>query len=126
MYEETKALYPTENQLMISNLGICGCVPDDLYKVFHKYLKGFSENIYYDKIEPNDTELVRYLVLIHLDKIELIEHGTAIRGSWLTEKGKKTLEALNQFEKIDYDTCKIYKDIESNYWWERKEMETRQ
>ena len=40
-----------------------------------------------------------YELLAHwLDSCELIEHGTNIAGSWLTDKGKQVYEAINRIK----------------------------
>lgn len=40
------------------------------------------------------------LILEVLDRKELSEHGTSVRGSWLTEKGERFLDGYKQLEKL--------------------------
>ena len=52
---------------------------------------------------PNDG--VRLLLLYTIDHFDLIEHGTGIGGSWLTEKGKDLLAALEREKAVDNYTA---------------------
>lgn len=45
----------------------------------------------------------RMVVLGALDEHDLIEHGTSIEGSWLTERGKQVLAVLEPHEASDFE-----------------------
>lgn len=81
--------------LWIGILGGCGCGSSDLPNIAVEVLRNFgrehmSKNRFsvYDKSE--------YEVIAHwLDSKELIEHGSSVNGSWLTEKGKELLKIID-------------------------------
>lgn len=53
-----------------------------------------------------------------LDHYGLLEYGTSIRSAWLTEKGEKTLEALEAFEKYGFDRDKLFEDMPNEFYVE--------
>ena len=72
-------------------LGLCGCVDKELANDMISVLKETGKKEFYiDKICERTGFEYKYVlcILCWLDDKELIEHGTAIRGSWITEKGK--------------------------------------
>lgn len=92
----------------------CGCGnPDDALRLVHGLLRAapFYENqSRVDELLP--TSGIQMLVLGALDKAELIEHGSSIGGSWLTDRGRATLDALELVaaeegykEFVDSDRC---------------------
>jgi hypothetical protein len=76
----------------------CGCgTPGEALKTIHDLLRAapFHENrAAVEAILP--TSGVEMLVLGSLDRADLIEHGSSIAGSWLTEKGQRVLSILDQ------------------------------
>ena len=98
---------------MVDELGICGCGrPHEVYKLIHIIMKAISKHGV--KINQSITyepwPAYHAFVIYQLNKMEFLEHGSSIYGSWLTEKGKKLIEALNEMEKYDYE----YEDFYNN------------
>lgn len=81
----------------------CGCGQTyQGFKVYYDFLKHMpnyedSNKIYLDSSYP-DIE-VRTFILWSLSNQDLIEHGSTIYGSWLTEKGKRILRLLEYYMK---------------------------
>lgn len=82
---------------------VCGCVDDtltnDLWKILRAYYEAAHaptgrEVIYYDKLMERFglSERYCYALLTILDNDGLIEHGTSIRGSWISERGEVMAE----------------------------------
>ena len=65
-------------------LGFCGCVNSEVVGWMISELRKCREEIYDDS---NDSIKAR----VYMDSKEWIDHGTAIRCSWLTEKGANLL-----------------------------------
>jgi len=88
-----------EEFLWIYVLGGCGCGSYDeniknAWKVFELFATPFDDRRFsvYDKPE--------YEIIAHwLDSKNLIEHGTSIAGSWLTEEGEKLYYLLKNLNK---------------------------
>ena len=91
----------------ISNTGsgICGCVDDSLYSFIGRFLKIAAINIHEEGFEHfdrfkewlslcNDNEVLFYAIATICDLLELTEHGTSIRGAWITDKGLLVMEAI--------------------------------
>lgn len=98
---------------MVDELGICGCGrPHEAYKLIHIIMKAISKHgvrinqSIYDEPWPAYHAFVIY----QLNKMEFLEHGSSIYGSWVTKKGHKLIEALNEMEKYDYE----YEDFYNN------------
>lgn len=51
-------------------------------------------------VERGVTAEARYWILYDLDRMKLSEHGGSVDGSWLTDKGREVLDALQE-EDID-------------------------
>jgi len=91
----------------------CGCSEDDLVaKELIKVLEWAKEDCEkrerYDKLYENDG--VFYIIAGFLDNRYMIEHGTSIRCSWITEDGKILLETLKNIDwgnikGVAYDGC---------------------
>lgn len=77
----------------------CGCgSPESAWQTIRDYLYNFSlVDDDWDKrtlqIETGEQYIVAYL----LDHLGLIEHGSSIWGSWLTDSGEEALEFLNKW-----------------------------
>lgn len=81
---------------MSKELNFCGCISKEIEDDFLNILNLFLENensIYYTKIaeELNLDKKYIELVLQYLDDKGFLEHGSALRGSWLSEEGKEKL-----------------------------------
>jgi hypothetical protein len=88
-----------ENFLWIYVLGGCGCgSADDLAELAWKTLDHFATDIgkrEYNLIYDNNA----MEVIAHwMDSLGLIEHGTSIAGSWLTEEGKALYDIVKDLE----------------------------
>jgi len=81
--------------LALSNL-YCGCGnPESAIELVHDLLTAapFYENR--DRVkELLPTTGIEMVVFYALESAELIEHGSSIGGSWLTERGKEALAGL--------------------------------
>ena len=103
-------LTPTPEYDIIHELGICGCAkPYAAYEEVHKMLKrvidpGRSAYPPTEWIVP-ECEYEGYVLFMAyiLNDKGFLDHGTSIYGSWLTNKGKLLLKALDEFEKYDYE-----------------------
>jgi hypothetical protein len=92
--------YDSPQQWLWSILGGCGCgSSDELAERAVKVLKLFttehmerSWSIYDD---PTNEVIAHWM-----DSKGLIEHGTGIGGSWLTDKGKEIYEAIKKLEDL--------------------------
>ena len=68
----------------------------------------------------SDSDLEGAYAIINgiLDKCGCTEHGSSWYGSWLTEKGKKLLEALELAKSNDYDF-----NPDANWQWDWEALE---
>lgn len=88
----------TLDAMLCEEFGVCGCFSyaGFLADVLVLCAATEGEN-WYSKIakrlESTDREIE--LALAILDKADLIEHGTAIRGSWPTGKGRILIAKIN-------------------------------
>ncbi len=79
--------------------GLCGCTDSeleiDILHVFQLYAETKpGESLYYDKIFSTEPRKYVELILHILTKANLLEHGTSVRGSWITKKGKEVAKQL--------------------------------
>lgn len=88
-----------KNKFSISVMGFCGCTSDHLvdlawnmFVALYQASKSEGSWFYDYKEKSEDYCSLQECILAILDKQEIIEHGSSIRGSWLTEKGKKMAE----------------------------------
>ena len=100
-----------------NEFGACGC--SELDEMINTVIKILA----WAEADPDDKPLYStlikddlgafYIIAGILDKLEFIEHGTSIRFSWITEKGKEFLDSLrnkniNDIENAEgyaYDDC---------------------
>lgn len=96
--------YESDAELLaIGVFNLCGCSDEyESFKVIRDTLTHFNEwrekNTYWNDLVKtvfNGVEGAAYLVCGLIDD-KFIEHGTAIRGSWLTDEGKALLVDLNR------------------------------
>lgn len=91
---------------MINELGICRCGnPYEIYELLHTILKNISKY----GVDVEGTVYYDY-VIYQLNDKGFLEHGLSIYNSYLTAKGKKLMEALDEMQKYDYD----YEDFYNN------------
>lgn len=89
---------------LINEINICGCgTPNVCYEWLIEYLTDLDEQNW-DKYDYDSSDW-KYIQIINgfLEKLDLVEHGTTCRCSWLTGKGKKVLETLKFMQKYDFD-----------------------
>lgn len=85
---------------IIEELNICKCgCPNAVYKLIHTVLKEIKEK------GPRTDDTVGYydFMIYQLNHMEFLDHGTSIYNSWITEKGNKLIEALDEMAKYDYE-----------------------
>jgi hypothetical protein len=86
--------------VFIGLLGFCDCRDDklyhDIFTVLEAYGKAAKEGelLYYDKLLAGNPAKYVELILHCLTRAELLEHGSSLRGSWLTQKGQEVVEKL--------------------------------
>ena len=83
-----------EDWLWIGILGGCGCGNSyELSELVLKVLELFATE--HEKREFSVYDDLKYEIIAHwLDSKDLIEHGTSINGSWLTEKGESIYNVI--------------------------------
>lgn len=78
------------------NEQFCACgSPEDAFEALAKALRIISHDRWLDELKawiPDDG--LQLLLLYQLDKMDLTEHGGSVYGSWLSDKGKEVLAAL--------------------------------
>jgi hypothetical protein len=98
-------LDPSEGLRM--ELGFCGCVCDDrgslwLFKLLALFYEDDHSQVPWDKMQVTVRKYcgwtddavppLFYMAMTILDNLELVEHGTAIRCSWITPKGRRMVK----------------------------------
>lgn len=81
--------------VIFNDLGMCGCGMYDERIVILKEVMNAFPLYEEDKVPTYLRTALGEWFLCALDKAKLIEHGSTIGGSWLTEKGKRLLTGLN-------------------------------
>ena len=98
--------------ITIGLLGFCGCgMPEEALKwlrdcladIQHRTEVEWKQNppIYQGRIHARMEPLprgVEYLLWYWMDKLQLIEHGGGVGGSWLTERGEHLLARLQSID----------------------------
>lgn len=84
------------DEIVRSVCGVCGCwAPWKLEPYLRKLLLApVSEHGVLETDAPNWDDAT-YFAAALLDAAELIEHGSSIAGSWLTERGKELRGLVN-------------------------------
>jgi len=94
--DEQGTTYFTEKDFLGSLLGF-GCMcgnPDAVFDYVRDILRCVRDKDYDKQEVLAGSEGAMYFTLYHLDELGLIEHGTSVRYSWLTDEGKELLEDL--------------------------------
>jgi hypothetical protein len=88
--------YETAESVLGDVLGFCGCGdPESALEYVAKILQAAKEKKIYERWkELFNSEGQGYFVLYTLDNKGVIEHGTSVGSSWLTQKGKELLEDI--------------------------------
>ena len=90
--------YPSYESYVITGLlGLCGCFDDDLGNDIMTILRQFAAtkgHISIDDIKIDGHEQYRELILHDLTRVDLLEHGGNVGGSWLTDKGREVATKL--------------------------------
>jgi len=81
-----------------NHLGACGCSElDEMISTIKRVLEWHKTDIpkrdSYISVFPEELGIF-YIIVGLLDNLDLVEHGTSIRWGWLTNDGKRLLEAL--------------------------------
>lgn len=89
------------------NFGACGCSDLEAMIITVRDLMEWHASINDRKrySELYDDEGIFYLLVGKLDDLGLGEHGTAIRHPWLTQNGKRLLEALRNTEPSEIENA---------------------
>ena len=105
--EEGVSFKDAKSFISISVFGICGCSGEEWVEIIVKTLIHFNTWIdtgkYWGDLVKDvylDNESAAYIVANLLDNKGFIEHGTAIRGSWITDKGKELLSDIQEIFEI--------------------------
>lgn len=111
---------PTKEYDLIHELGICGCgMPEETYKAVHDMLK-HAFNPYEYIIQDCEYEPYMLFMAYTLDNKGFMEHGSSIYAAWLTDKGKRLLIAMDEFEKYGYDPDRIHENMPNMFYKEEK------
>ena len=104
-----------ELQELDEELEICGCCDTEgVWKLIRDYLLSCTgDSIDFNRQHTllcgdSDWSPLVYVFLCQMQRVGLTEHGTGIRCSWLTEKGRRVLAALTDeniaaYEKEKFD-----------------------
>ena len=81
-------------------MGFCNCYDDNLFSDIMAVLAAFEQNnrLYYDKFNIEGPDKYKELILHVMTDKGLLEHGSSIRGSWLTEKGLGIIKTIRSNE----------------------------
>ena len=75
--------------LVYDEIGMCGCGwGDDAYSLIRDLLDHFHDRDGRDVAEMIGSTAAAQLVLYRLQEADLIDHGTRVTGSWMTDKGR--------------------------------------
>lgn len=90
-----------EDYIFVGLLGYCGCYDDELFSDVLAVFKAFDEGCcYYTDIRVEGPPRYKELILHDLTRAGLLEHGTSVRASWLTDAGRRVLAELGSRAKV--------------------------
>lgn len=103
-------LTPLNIHAWLSNVGFtCGCsdgvaVIETLRKFleWHDAKDRWEKNMSYETVLPGQ-EGAFYIIAAVIDDLGLAEHGSSIRAPWLTDDGKRLLDALRKYKPEEID-----------------------
>lgn len=81
-----------------SILKLCGCVGIDTYNFCIDILNAVEKDLSLQEVIQNNPWTATEFLACYFDKLNLIEHGSGIRGAWLSNIGK---DVVNQGHIID-------------------------
>lgn len=85
-----------EQFVMVGILGACGCGDSDEYGMLAiEVLRQIPLTYEEKKANGFYEDKTKGLMLFFLDEAGLIEHGSSVNGSWLTENGKQLLTNID-------------------------------
>lgn len=88
------------HKLIFQDLGLCGCgYPDEAYALVRDLLAlapYYEDGRWQRAAELIGSQGAQQIVLSMLDRAELLEHGSSVAGSWLTERGAHYLELMRR------------------------------
>lgn len=108
--------------MLVSEIPICGCgTSGACYEWLVEYLTDLEEQNW-DKYDYDSPEW-KYIQIINgfLEDLELVDHGTTCRCSWLTDKGRKVLETLKFMQKYDFEFDPDYDTEYGKWFWVEEE-----
>lgn len=103
----------------IEVMGFCGCYSDDLFSDIMAVLRKFEKKpcLYYDAINLDGPDKYKEMILHVMTDKGLLEHGSSVRGSWLTERGKQVIKTIMDNEwgflrnrNISSENCQQHRD----------------
>lgn len=87
----------------IKLLGFCGCgAEDEALDFVLEALEAFGDHRHIHELLPDNG--LGAFVLYQFDHLGLIEHGTTVRASWLTDDGEAILAFLRERKKATTTT----------------------
>ncbi len=118
-------LFNDKYYILRTLLDICGCMDNDIMEIIYTVLRTKYE---YDQlnipcnyedfagIDPKSVLLIYHL----LDSVDILEHGTSIRGAWIHLRGKMVFPLIqaNHDDKITQEIVNFVCNV-SNIAWNR-------
>ena len=93
--------YNSPTRYLSSVIGLCGCASDSIEELAVYLMKKMYEarindtSFYYEYKDKTELEQDHQELMLHmLGHADLTEHGSAVRGSWLTDKGVEMCKIL--------------------------------
>ena len=97
---EDKSIQETIWQIFI-DMDLCGCGSPDYYSIIHGMLEhAAASRSFYDPIPSLSLNALTTEFIAHVmntDKFDLLDHGTSVGHSWLTDKGILLLDFFRTF-----------------------------
>jgi hypothetical protein len=98
------------NDIWFNGLTMCGCGrPDELKQFIKELLIAQSQDLNYEEktklrneiLEKVDKDLIFEFIFHRLEYADLVQHGGSVYGSWLTDKGKAFITAVDEFKESE-------------------------
>jgi len=114
-YKEEKQLRKEKfEEIYYNDIGMCECGrPEEVKNFLYDLLKNHKDsrdqpysfeqsdvlvNKRKEIIKNIDPDIIFEIIFHFLDKVELVEHGGSVYGSWYTEEGLEFLNLLSEFK----------------------------